>query len=361
MFRDFFVNFVIIIAFVSLGYLFFRDRTSEIKTRKCPWQVGIIGGVLGCLLMLFSVRVSEDVIVDFRCVAIILMGLYCTMTAAVTSAVIIALFRIFVFGFSRAALLAGIVLLLGAVACSLIGKTKHPWWLKWLLAYFSVSFLAGTGFYFGISDRTIVLRICYIFFHSLLVVCTATYFLIEYIRKTNVSYSSVREASNVDFLTGLHNARHFQQKLEENIAYSKRHLCTVSLLYLDVDQFKQINDTFGHLSGDRLLQELSRLLLRLSRQMDTVTRKGGDEFTVLLANCSVKEALEVAERIRQEVEQYNFISNMQEIMKVTVSIGVSSFPETTEDENKLTDQADQALYHAKQLGGNRVVAMGHFS
>jgi diguanylate cyclase len=128
----------------------------------------------------------------------------------------------------------------------------------------------------------------------------------------------------------------------------------LSLLFIDVDFFKKVNDVYGHLNGDKVLKEISEILIKLSRENDVVTRKGGEEFTVLLSDCSLLEAKQVAERIRSEIENHSFISLNKEIIKITVSIGVSAFPETTKNPEILTEQADIALYKAKRDGRNRV-------
>jgi diguanylate cyclase len=164
----------------------------------------------------------------------------------------------------------------------------------------------------------------------------------------------IEKASNVDFLTGLHNVRHFDKTLNDYAITAKHTHTNISLLFIDVDYFKKVNDTYGHINGDIVLKGLSKLLVLLSRNDDVITRKGGEEFTVLLAKCGLEEAVAVAERIRAEIEKQVFISTAGENIKITVSVGVSSYPETTPDEDKLAEQADIALYKAKRTGRNKV-------
>jgi diguanylate cyclase len=103
-----------------------------------------------------------------------------------------------------------------------------------------------------------------------------------------------------------------------------------------------------------VLKEVGQILIKLSRDTDIVARKGGEEFTVLLMDCGVSKALKVAERIRKTIEENIFISEQNEEIRITISIGVSSFPDTIADEEKLTEQADIALYRAKRSGRNKV-------
>ena len=126
------------------------------------------------------------------------------------------------------------------------------------------------------------------------------------------------------------------------------------MLFIDIDFFKKVNDIYGHLNGDRVLKEVGQILIKLSRDTDIVARKGREEFTVLLMDCGVSKALKVAERIRKTIEENIFISEQNEEIRITISIGVSSFPDTIADEEKLTEQADIALYRAKRSGRNKV-------
>ncbi len=350
---DLFVNLVIIVASITLGNLIYRDHIT-IVDRRHTIIISVLCGILGCLIMLYSVRVSANVIVDFRCIPIIIMGLYCTIYASITTAVIIGIARIIIFGFSAASIASLVVAILMAVACGLIGKTKLRIQIKWILAYLAVTFIAGTGFVLLIKDISLRINVITAFSVGLIVVSTATYYVKKYNQKSNEQYYIIEKASNIDFLTGLHNVRHYDKTLNDHLITAKSTKSNVSLLFIDVDYFKKVNDTYGHLNGDRVLHGLGKLLMLLSRGDDVITRKGGEEFTVLLSKCKLEEAVVVAERIREEIEKHSFISSAGEIIKITVSVGVSSYPETTAEEDKLSEQADIALYKAKRTGRNKV-------
>jgi len=132
-----------------------------------------------------------------------------------------------------------------------------------------------------------------------------------------------------------------------------RHSGTFSLIMLDVDHFKQINDTFGHPVGDQVLKRLAGILDKMVRKVDTVARYGGEEFSLLLPNSGKREALKLAERIRKSVEEARFEAGSTRI-PVTVSMGLATFPEDTRLRQDLLEQTDQALYAAKKAGRNRV-------
>jgi diguanylate cyclase (GGDEF)-like protein len=124
---------------------------------------------------------------------------------------------------------------------------------------------------------------------------------------------------------------------------------------LDLDQFKNYNDTHGHLKGDEALKELARLLLANTRRADVVARYGGEEFVILLPEVSMQGGAVAAEKIRTGVEQHSFYGRSQQPGgRVTVTIGVATYPQDSEDGLGVVDVADRAMYMGKQQGGNRV-------
>jgi diguanylate cyclase len=123
---------------------------------------------------------------------------------------------------------------------------------------------------------------------------------------------------------------------------------------IDIDFFKRVNDTYGHSAGDMVLKQLSGILISSCRSFDIVSRKGGEEFTVILLDCNYEHAFEIAERIRKNVEDYYFIIDDSKKVSITISIGVSSYPSRTDNSNELLHEADNALYSAKRNGRNQV-------
>ncbi len=162
--------------------------------------------------------------------------------------------------------------------------------------------------------------------------------------------------SMTDGLTGLYNYRQFQVFLEREVQSSQRYRHPVSLILVDLDHFKRVNDKYGHLVGDQVLQEVAELLRELSRETDIVARYGGEEFVILLPKTSLEGAHDYAERIRAAVEKRDFAMDAGQQMKLTISLGVGCFPaEGVEDGKALIEVSDMALYEAKNAGRNRVV------
>jgi diguanylate cyclase (GGDEF)-like protein/PAS domain S-box-containing protein len=158
-----------------------------------------------------------------------------------------------------------------------------------------------------------------------------------------------------DPLTGLYNRRELEQQLYEEIARAKRYKHPLSLLWLDVDHFKSVNDNYGHLAGDEVLRRLSQLLQSSVRSVDYVARYGGEELVIVLPEVGAHEALEMAERLCQTVENYKIPIADDKQLKVTVSIGVAAYPVHGHEVSQLFSKADEAMYLAKQQGRNRVV------
>ena len=178
--------------------------------------------------------------------------------------------------------------------------------------------------------------------------------------------SSVRDLSStneqleqllmVDEKTGLHNFREFQRRLRQEWQRADRYAVPLSLVFLDLDHFKQVNDTLGHQAGDTVLREFATLVAGGARANDFAARYGGEEFAVILPHTDGAMAMRVAERIRSAVSEFEFLAD-EKSTHVTVSAGIATFPSLPEIKSvdALVLAADRALYRAKDLGRNRVV------
>jgi diguanylate cyclase (GGDEF)-like protein len=167
-------------------------------------------------------------------------------------------------------------------------------------------------------------------------------------------YRAARDRAFIDDVTEVYNARYLLEALDREIRRSERYGTELSILFIDLDRFKLVNDTHGHLVGSNTLRQLSRLLEGCVRQVDTVARYGGDEFTILLADTGARLGRAVAERIRQSVERHAFEAGPGRTLRLTCSLGVSTYPAHGRTREALLDAADKAMYRAKSLGRNRL-------
>lgn len=170
--------------------------------------------------------------------------------------------------------------------------------------------------------------------------------------KNLVLFDQVKSMAIRDALTGLYNYGYFKLALGYEVEKSRRYKMPLSLLFLDIDDFKLVNDTLGHLKGDKTMRQVASLLKQGIRQADLLCRYGGDEFVMLLSQTPPDQALVLAERLRQRIAQSS-LNRLEKRCKVTVSIGVAGLrPEMSTDD--LIKEADEAHYRAKQAGKNRV-------
>lgn len=167
-----------------------------------------------------------------------------------------------------------------------------------------------------------------------------------------------QEESITDALMGIKNRRYFDQKLAEEVALSLRYKLPLSLILLDIDHFKKINDTYGHMVGDEVLRNIASLISEVVRDTDIVARYGGEEIAIITPSCGKQEAEQLAQRLRAIIEKTTMalIGATQEVIQVTVSMGVSAMNHIITDKDALIEETDDALYLAKKLGRNRVVA-----
>jgi len=178
---------------------------------------------------------------------------------------------------------------------------------------------------------------------------------------TAIAHEKLKQAGLTDALTGINNRRFFDQRLEEEISRNKRLESSLSCLFIDIDHFKVINDSFGHDVGDLVLRKVAELVRAQLRSIDVVARYGGEEFAILLGQSGREKAIEIAERIRCIIADTTFEENNAKV-NITVSVGVSriNFENAPEEDIKLIgrrllQQSDKALYQAKQKGRDRVV------
>lgn len=159
----------------------------------------------------------------------------------------------------------------------------------------------------------------------------------------------LKEIAYTDSLTGIFNRLHFNRLLNAEIDKVKRYGGQLSIIFFDIDHFKQVNDTHGHPMGDQILKEIARVIAQANRSSDVFARYGGEEFIIFTASTGVAGAMEHAQRLRQDIEQHRF-----PIGRMTASFGVTGFSAEQDDLESMLERADKALYQAKADGRNCV-------
>lgn len=171
-------------------------------------------------------------------------------------------------------------------------------------------------------------------------------------------FTETQTLLHIDDLTGLYNHRYLELSLDREIKRAQRYNSSFCLLFIDLDDFKPVNDQHGHLAGSQVLREVSHILKQTVRDVDLVFRYGGDEFVILLIESEAKAGYKTALRIRDRIQGTKFEVQPGRFAQVTSSIGVAAFPEHGTEKERLLAKADECMYESKRSGKNRVVLVG---
>lgn len=172
------------------------------------------------------------------------------------------------------------------------------------------------------------------------------------------SITKIKQLVITDDLTGLYNSRYFFEQVDYEVARAKRYETPLSLVFFDLDRFKRVNDTYGHLDGSRLLAEVGAIVQKNIRKTDRAARYGGDEFVIILPQTEKAGARVLATKLLEALHDYPFVSNSGDRLKVTGSFGIASFPEDAVTASELINAADEAMYRVKETGRDGVLAAG---
>ncbi len=356
MLQELFINFTILITFITLSNHFFKYRNFD-QNSLLRYKIiyGILNGLLGCIIMLYSVEIYASTIIDFRNVAIILAVMMGGFISSIIATLLIGCFRIFYFGYSISSITAFITILIVSIVCSIIARKVKSIKLKWTYCTLFGIIAWSIALIYLIEDNELLMKTLLLYIVGTIIVMIIIYYYIASLITTNQLFKKYKEQAIRDYLTGLYNVRQFDKyynQLSKIVAEENKKL---SILLIDIDYFKKVNDTYGHTEGDLVLKELSELFIKCCRHDDIVSRNGGEEFSVLLNNCDKHNAYQIADRILTTVEKHQFVLSNGEPIHITISIGIATYPTTTTNINKLIEEADKALYEAKQNGRNQIV------
>ena len=176
-----------------------------------------------------------------------------------------------------------------------------------------------------------------------------------YVKVEGEHIEELEELVNKDGLTKVFNHRYFQDKLKNEVEIASKNKEKVSMIFFDIDYFKNYNDLYGHQNGDKVLERIGEIVNKLRREQDTVARYGGEEFAIIMPSTDQEEAMKIADNLRKVIEEESFYGEEnQPNGKITVSVGVSVYPDKAKNEIELIKSSDDALYRAKFFNKNRV-------
>jgi len=355
MLKDIFINGTILISFIFIfSHIFKKIFLNLSVSYKYKFFFGLSQGVLGIILMLFTIQITPKVIMDFRHIPILLAAFSGGGLASIVAGISIAIFRISYFGVSTPAIVASINMLVVAFACAIISRLNLNGFKKWTYMNIISCLIITSSFLLVIKNSTVLHYTLICFWLASTVIGILAYYISNYMNTSIKLLTRLEQESSKDFLTGLNNVRQFDNSLNQSFLNVKDKNEHLSILIIDIDFFKKVNDTYGHLAGDSVLQQLGTVLSSSSRSFDIVSRIGGEEFSVILPDCPKQQAIEVAERLRVAVEIHEFILPDKIKINICISIGAATYPDNVSDLTCLVKQADNALYAAKHSGRNKV-------
>jgi len=353
--KGLFINAAILVSFLFIGGQFLRENTlSHNATYRIRLLGGISAGVLGSTLMLFSVQVSPTFILDFRQLALVVISIYGGVFSSLIAGLMIGFVRLIYFGFSTTSIVGFVTALIISIGCGLISKMRIAEKKKWLYMIIYCLLISLVAYSILLKEFYMLIKVFIPYGFGMCILSFVMYYCAKYITISNALIRRLKEESSKDFLTGLNNVRNFDSLFNNAMKAAKHNQESISILLIDVDFFKGINDTYGHISGDAVLKEIALLIPKSCRSFDIVSRNGGEEFSVILLDCPAKRAVEIGERIRRTIEAHSFVLPGGKEIHITVSIGVAAYPDTTKDIESLIKKADSALYKAKGSGRNKV-------
>ncbi|WP_225744711.1 diguanylate cyclase [Marinilactibacillus sp. Marseille-P9653] len=360
MFEDFFININIMIALI---FTYMKIRWSIREETHSAWKSyvidGLCGGLLGWALMHFSIRVGTETLVDLRFIPILLMFLFIGKVPTFISVIFIACIR-FIYGVnisSYSAVIMLISLFIGYIVIEKITPKEDSVIVRGMYMVIYSNVVISVLLYYVVRDFDILIALTPTYWVMGSIAGLSSILLVNYMRTSEYLYRKYENESTIDFLTGLKNVRNFDSiwKYSEELANKKGK--PLSLVMLDIDHFKRINDTYGHAAGDFVLMEISRIMEEVVGNKGSVFRKGGEEFAIILPLFRKEQAEEMAETVRSRVERHRFAVDDETKLLVTISCGYVSYPEIVKQTDNMVELADVALYQAKETGRNKVLSL----
>lgn len=347
-----FVNACIIISIILItGEIFRRYLKTEIIKK---FSIGTIGGILIIISMIYSINVRANFGLDFWHISQIVVAIYGGVLSLFITFVISVIFQFFYFGITTYSILTSLGMAIISAGYIYILKSNADKNQRW--AYMILySLIVRSVILLSLlrSEKLIEITLLILWIITLLIGSTV-YFLIESLETSNKALKKIREEEEKDPLTGLSNKKNFKKLLNQSVENIIKTRKPISVLVVDIDFFKKVNDTYGYLAGNCILKTLSHILCGACDRFDIIGRIGGQKFSMVLTECSNDKAYEIAECIRAVVEKYPFLLPDGKIIFITVSVGIATYPDTTLELESILKKAYLALYDAKHNGRNRV-------
>ena len=355
MLSNLFVNGCILIAIIFITVEFLEGYKVKQLSKNTKNVISGIGfSISSILLMKYSIFITSTAFLDFRTISQSASAFYGGPISSIITGLISSTFRLIHFGVSLNSVLTFVSMIISSLLCAYISKGKLNKNLKWFLMIFSTNIVHSILFFLVLDDTSDIIKVIFSLIFGSIIVSTIIYYVFKHLELSRKHMEVLQEQACIDFLTGVHNKRNFNSLYEESTNKIKKQQNIFSVLMIDIDFFKKINDTYGHSSGDKVLKDLGHILNMFVKDHGIVGRIGGEEFSILLKGYSKAEAFEFGENLRKYIEKTMFIINFKKQIHITVSIGVASYDGKKPNVENIRDLADEKLYECKRSGRNKV-------
>ncbi|MCA1055733.1 diguanylate cyclase [Rossellomorea aquimaris] len=356
-FQEYTINLGLMISFIYLTSLFYKNFLMNTDQELKEVTLVFIASLTAWVSMYFGIHLNESVIFDLRFVPLIIATLYATRRRYIIWVGIGTGLMRLTFGLTSAAMVGFINMILLTLLALIIAHLARAWPYRrkmWTVVLTINSLNTLIIALLGVIPLMEVLPLLmFTIFPVNILLSLLLVWIVKDMIDEHVNKLDLMDKAGKDPLTQLFNRRVFLRYFKKYSSHRDRF--PLSLVFIDIDHFKKVNDEHGHIVGDMVLQHISRLIAGNLRNVDIVSRYGGEEFVVLLPHCSEKDARHIMERLRKIIEENGFQKHDITI-PITLSIGIATSPGV--EPKKLLEAADQAVYLAKENGRNRVECAG---
>lgn len=357
------INIMAIVSFTAVIGEILRNNylknfdTSKALSINIKMMIYLLSSVLSIMLIHFDLDIAPGAAVDFRIVPIITIAFWFGSVPAVLVSIIVILFKVLIWGYDDWTIYTFGTMMIISITTGIVSKLKYSFFKKSiLLAGIILTVFMGVNI-LKTDDFALALQSVPAFCSALFVLYLGMYAWLSYLYNSACRVKMLKDDITKDYLTGLYNSRYYNTALEDFSKSLIEKKEVFSLIYLDIDNFKNINDKYGHAVGDDVITEVSKFIAKSCRKADIVSRIGGDEFTVLLPGCLDTKAYEVAERMRSTIENHDFTNKDETSIRITVSVGVMYYSDNEKSVSQIKEEVDRAMYMAKKCGKNTVCVL----
>ena len=350
-----FVNGCILISIIFISVEFLEsDRIKKLSSNKKSLVSGIAFSIASILLMRYSIYITPTAFIDYRAISLSSSAFYGGPISSIVTGLISSLFRIFYYGLNKNSIFTFVSMIIASLLCAYISKMSIGKKVKWILMVIISQLNHIILLVLVISNANELFKVMTYLLIGTVFFATTVYFVFDHLLIAHKQVELLKEQACIDFLTGVYSTRHFNSLYDDISQKLARENQVFSVLMLDIDLFKNVNDTYGHLTGDEVLKDLGYILNMFARKAGMIGRVGGEEFCILLEDYSLDEAREYGENLRKYIERTVFVIDAKKQINITVSIGISTYKETVSHINDMREVADQKLYESKESGRNRI-------